>query len=387
MKRIALLLGILLVGVMLFACAPKGVPVEKPLAPELQEQKPQITGKEAWEVEWEKTLNAAKNEGKVVTYTTAGSEVRIALAKAFKSKYGIDLEFVTGKGVELSEKLFRERGAGLYLGDIYMAGPTTILFTLKPKGTVDPLLPVLILPEVTDTKVWYGEKLPFLDKEKSYVFGFRGSVFRPVTINTDLVKADEIKSYLDLLNPKWKGKIAMADPTIPGAAQSFFTAIGHYIMSYDFLRELAKQKPYIHRDERLVTEWVARGKYSILIGTKPDPIAEFERAGAPIMSIVPKEGSYIEPGAGTFSLINWAPHPNATKVFINWLLTKEGQTIYAELAGIESTREDVPKGHLEPKLLREPGKKYIYGDEEFHAISEENVKTGRAKEIFEGLVR
>lgn len=379
---------ILLLAWLLLACGPSATPTISPGFSETRTSG--LSGsasKEAWVARWETTLSAAKGEGKVVLYTTRGSEARAALAKGFKDKYGLELEFVTGKGAELSEKLLRERSAGLYMGDVYMAGPTTILFTLMPQGVVDPMRPVLILPDVIDPKVWYGGNLPFLDKQDSYVLGFGGYVFRPMAINTELVKADEMKSYQDLLNPKWSAKITMADPTIPGAAQSFFTAVGHFLMGYDFLRELARQKPFIHRDDRLITEWVARGKYSIVIGAKPDPIDEFRKAGAPITSIIPKEGSYIEPGAGTFNLINKAPHPNAARVFVNWLLTKEGQTIYSQSVGIESTREDVPKGHLDPKLLREPGKEYIYAREDFHGISDEIVRTGKAREIFGELLK
>ncbi len=336
--------------------------------------------------EWDRMLAVAREERQVVIYTTRGSEARAAIARAFNNRHGLDIEWVTGKGAELAEKLLKERSAGLYFADVYMAGPTTILFTLIPQGAVAPMRPVLALPEVTDPKVWYGDRLPFLDKEDRRVMGFVGYVFRPLAINTSLVKADEMTSYNDLLNPRWRDRIAMLDPTIPGTAASFFTAVGQYIMGYDFMRELAKQKPFIHRDDRLLTEWVAREKYAMVIGAKPDPIGEFIKAGATIRSVIPREGSYLEPGAGTFALVDRPAHPNAARVFVNWLLTKEGQTVYSRAVGVESAREDVPKDHLDPGLLREPGKKYVFGREDFHTIADENIRTGKAKEIFQGLL-
>ncbi len=93
----------------------------------------------------------------------------------------------------------------------------------------------------------------------------------------------------------------------------------------------------------------------------------------------------IEPGSGTISVMNKRPHPNATRIFINWLLSKDGQTVYAEAAGIESAREDVSKAHLGAGLIREPGKKYIFGDDEFRKIAEKTVQ--ESKEDFKPLLK
>ena len=99
MKRIALLLGILIAGAILFSCAPGPVtPVEKKPA---ELAAPLI--KTGWEVEWEKTLQAARKEGRVVVYSTFGAETRTALVRGFKDRYGISLEVIIAKGAEASE--------------------------------------------------------------------------------------------------------------------------------------------------------------------------------------------------------------------------------------------------------------------------------------------
>ncbi len=339
---------------------------------------------EPWKLDWEKTLDAAKGEKTVVMYTTAGSEIRKGFAEALKEKHGLEMEFVVGKGNELVERILSERRAAIYIGDVYMGGSTTLVSMFLPAGALDEMKPELVLPEVANAKYWSGNKLPFSD-DGGHIFAMRGSLFVPLAINTSLVKPEEMTSYNDLLKPKFKSKIAMVDPTIGGGASSFLTIVGNYIMGYDYVRQLAKQEPFIARDERLLTEWVARGKYSILIGTKPDPVVEFEKAGAPILRIIPKEGSLIDPGAGTISMINRRPHPNAARVFVNWLLSKEGQTVYAEGAGVESAREDVSKAHLDPRLAREPGKKYIVPDEEYHRVTAKNQDLW--KEIFGPLIK
>ena len=342
------------------------------------------TAEEHWERQWKKILNDAKKEKEVVMYGTPSSSIRMALSKAVKEKYGLEMQFVTGKGVALHKKVLSERGAGLYIPDVYMGGTSSVIAMLLPKEVMDPLRPELILPEVLDTKNWYGSKLPFIEN-KEYLFGFRGSVYHSYTINTKMVKPEEITSYSDLLKPKFKGKIAMGDPTAGGAASSFVTFVGEYAMGYDFIRELAKQEPFMSRDERLLVEWVARGKYQILIGTRPGPLTEFKKAGAPLLSIIAREGSFIEPGSGTIGLYNRRPRPNAARVFLNWLLTKEGQSVYAKAAGIESARVDVPNDHLPSNLVRQPGKKYIYANEQFHKLAEKNWEL--SKEVFGPLLK
>ena len=344
----------------------------------------QAPQKQAWEVEWQKTLDAAKKEGRVVLYTTAGPEIRTAFAGAMKDKYGLEMEFVTGRAAEMITKILNERRAGLFLGDAYMSGAPSAIAMLVPEGVIDPIIPDLVLPEVTDVTRWFGSKFPFVDNGQRF-FGFRGSPFWSFTRNTDLVKAEELVSYNDLLKPSFKGKIAMGDPTITGASNAFVAMVTQYFMGRDFIKQLVKQEPAVSRDERQLTEWVARGKYSILVGTTPDPITEFMKAGAPLMPVIPKEGTMIEPGAGTVAVMNRRPHPNATRVFINWLLSKEGQTLYAVTAGIESAREDVSKAHLGAELVREPGKKYIIGDEEYQLAKGKVVQ--QSQEDFASLLR
>lgn len=376
MKKITIL-GIAAILFLLFLpCAAQAAPAKSTSGSSPKATGPVGGTKQAWQAEWDKTLQAARAEGKVVMYTTAGSEIRTAFSRVIKEKYGLDMNFVTGKGAEMCTKVLNERRAGLYLGDVYMGGGTSTMVNLVPEGVMDVITTEFILPEVGDASKWYGKKLPYIDHEQR-LLGFRGSIFWAFTINTTLVKAEELVSYNDLLKPAFKGKIAMGDPTIEGAANSFVTIASAYLMGPDYIKQLVKQEPFVSRDERLLTEWVARGKYSVLIGTKPDPIAEFLKAGATLQPIIPKEGSMIEPGSGTISVMNKRPHPNATKVFINWLLSKDGQTVYAEAAGIESAREDVSKAHLGTGLVREPGKKYIFGDDDFRMVAEKTMMQSR----------
>lgn len=360
--------------------APPSAATEKAVTQEVASAKPP-----AWEAEWEKMVAGAKREGVVVVYSSAGSEARTGLSPAFKQKYGISVEFITGKGVDVAEKFMAERRAGLYTGDVYVGGNTPMLETLKPSGALDPIEPVLILPEVKDPKAWFGEELYFVDKKDRTIFQFAAYPMPLIGLNTDMVKTGEIASYRDLLSPKWKGKLLMNDPTRPGVGGKWFSVEAHRT-GLDFFRELAKQEPLIIVDQRLQVEWLARGKYPVLIAPKSDPFAEFLRAGSHILVIDPKEGGILTSGSGNVGLMNRAPHPNAARLFINWLLTREGQLAFSKASLVQSSRMDVPTDFLPPGKARDPQVKYFNAEvEEVLAKSVEDYK--RAKEIFGHLMR
>ncbi len=191
----------------------------------------------AWEVEWDKSLAGAKKEGKVVIYTTLGGETTPILRKAFMDKYSIAVEYIGGTGGEMAQKILTERKAGLYLVDLWQGGNTTLINSLKPAGALDLLEPAFILPEVKDASKWLGGKLEFVDKERT-ILPYLAYAAPPIAINTGAVKPEEMKSYRDLLNPRWKGKITIQDPTSPGFGQNWFAVALELGIGLDYMREL-----------------------------------------------------------------------------------------------------------------------------------------------------
>lgn len=392
-KLSIVLLSIMILLLLLTACAPKAAPAApsapapsapaaKPGAPAA----PQAPTREVWEETWENLTNAAKKEGTVVVYTTAGAEVRTALVTEFKKKYGINVETISAKGGQLAQKVLTERRAGLYLADVYMGGTTTIITQLKPERVFDPLEPALILPEVTNPKLWWKGELDWVDKERLVNIAFMAYPSPTIAINTSYVKPEEIKSYKDLLSPKFKGKISLNDPTKAGTGAKLIGVIGLKIMGLDYMRQLAKQEPVIVTDERIQVDWLARGKYPIAIQPDTPPMAEFKKAGVSLMDITPVEGTYVASGHGSVTLPNRAPHPNGAKVFINWLLSKEGQNVYSTSSLQQSGRLDVPTDFLDPIYIRAPGIKYFEAySEDFVNQQPEHMKV--AEEIFGHLMK
>ncbi|MBI4283814.1 MAG: hypothetical protein HY663_05025, partial [Chloroflexi bacterium] len=153
-------------------------------------------------------MEKARREGIVTVTSGMGPQVSKPLVEAYKNRFGISVEWITGRAVELSERVLRERRAGIYSYDLYSAGHPIALTSLKPAGAFSPMEPLLLLPEVKDPNNWFQNRLPWADRDKT-VFSFWLDANPNITINTNLVKKDEIKSYYDLLDPKWKGKIIM----------------------------------------------------------------------------------------------------------------------------------------------------------------------------------
>lgn len=346
-----------------------------------EESKHATTG--SWESEWEKTLSAAKKEGKVVVYTTLTSQMFRDVSSMFKDKYGLTIEITGGRGTEFRAKLQTEQRNGIFFTDVAMSGLNTI-FSIKGDGYTDPLQSVLILPEVTDPKGWFGGELPFADKDQRIIktMAYPSS---SLLINHELVKPEDVKSFYDLLNPKFKGKIVMSDPTVTGSAFNLFsTMLYHKVLDQDFFRQLVKQELVLTRDLRLEVEWIARGKFAIDWGAQNTPIQEFKDLGAPLTSIVVKEGTYLSSSAGNIILVKNAPHPNAAKVLINWILTREGQILQQKYMGSHSRRENIPLEGVEPVQIRKPGAKYYVGANEIEewVKNEQDEYMKLARDIF-----
>lgn len=368
------------------SCAPAAIkaPAESQPETRIDSQKSQVETKAPWETEWQNLIIQAKKDGKVVIYSSTGSETRAGLVTAFHDKYGISVDYITGKGVDVIEKLMAERKVGIYTGDMYIGGNTPMLEMLKPAGALELVEPGLILPEVKDGKSWLDSSLYFVDKDR-YILQFAAYPMPIFGINTQLVKQDELASYKDLLTPKWKGKFVMNDPTRAGLGSKWFQAESRR-MGLDFMKTLAKQEPVIITDQRLQLEWLAHGKYPLLIGPKSDTFAEFYKAGAPIRVIDPKEGGILTSGSGNVSFLSKKPHPYAAKLFMNWLLSREGQIVFSKATLVHSGRVDVPFDFLPEGKARDPKIKYFNVEiEDILHSSPEDYKV--AKEIFGHLMK
>src|SRR5262249_19745092 len=130
-------------------------------------------------------------------------------------------EFIAGGSSQIVSRVETERSAGIYSVDVFLGGPDTTAIDLYGKKMIDLLKPLLVLAEVVDGTKWKTGKVWFVEPEEKIVVRPFCKVATVVFINTDQVKPDEMRSYKDLLNPKWKGKISVEDPMSTGAGRTW----------------------------------------------------------------------------------------------------------------------------------------------------------------------
>jgi iron(III) transport system substrate-binding protein len=314
-----------------------------------------------WEKEWNEILAAAKKEGRVSVAGSPDPVMRNDVIPKFTSRFGIQVEFIAGRASQYIAKVQTERSAGIYSVDIYMTGVDSTVNTLYPEKLIDPLRPLLILPEVLDASRWKTGRPWFIDPEQRFVLRVFRSVIGLLLYNAEHVKSEEIRSARDLLNPKWRGKISTDDPTVAGTG-SANAAMLYVELGADFVKRLyIDQKPVFSRERRQYADWLARGTYPICLSCREDDVRGLRQEGFKLVEVY--EMSDISPRVNgspwLLTLANKPPHPNAARVFANWIASKEGLETYSRGYGAATLRTDIDESFLERGTLPRAGVKYF----------------------------
>jgi iron(III) transport system substrate-binding protein len=323
--------------------------------------------KPAWQGSWEKTVAAAKKEGRLNLYVGRyGSE---KLLSEFRKEFPeIKIVGTNGSGNSLGTRIVAEARAGNVVADLYSGGAVTNFEILYKGKVLDSIRSALLLPEVLDEAKWYGGKHRYNDPEQQHVLIYIANpTSTSIYFNTQLVNPKDFSSFWDLTHPKWKGKFVSQEPSGTGIGPSLQFFYYHPELGPEFLRKLfIDQQPVYSRDRRQMTDWLAQGKYALCMGCRDAERAN--KQGLPVndMDMVDwKEGSHISSGGGSMSLTKGGPHPNAARVFINWFLSRRGQTAlqkYEDLYGEDppnSRRIDISKDMLPPSSRLVEGRRYF----------------------------
>lgn len=333
------------------------------------------TGSAATATDWNDLVQAANAEGEVDVHGGPGKLYEEVLTEGFRRAFPqLKVNFSGSSGRDAIPKIMREREAGLYNWDVYVGGTPSILQVLKPAGAFAPLRPAFILPEVLNDNAWYGGlDGAWMDKERMYVLGLEATVTPVMIVNWDVVSRTDLKDYSDLLAPRFAGKIVWDDPRLPGQG----VAVGQRLLinfGVDFLKRLlAEQTITYTTNPRQNAEWVVRGQYPIGLGTATEELKPFQLQGLG-NNISGFDGPLQHPtmgsGFGTVSMMDHAPHPNAAKVYINWLMSRAGQTDWGR-TGHNSRRLDVP--HADPAAFPVAGVAYVADQSEENIPSREEA--------------
>lgn len=317
-----------------------------PVASASGQEATSAAGKVAWEQEWDKVVAAARREGKLSINVPPGQQYEPALREAFGKAFpGIEIELINLLGGQFRVRVEKERAADQYAWDACICGPGVDTYRLIKDGVFDPIMDDLMLPEVLDDSKWLGGiGARFSDEAKKYAFDFGATNTVGGVYNRDLIADPALTKYEDLWKPEFRGKIVWFDPRGTGSGTNAAAIVLH-VYGEEKLRELwTTQQIQLSNDDRQMAQWVIRGVRPIAIGMVYNRgIMPLQQEGVPMnIGNFPYPVPLAIPGPHSLQAVNRPPHPNARKLFVNWLLTREGQTVLAQAIATNSARLDVP---------------------------------------------
>ncbi|HXH86208.1 MAG TPA: extracellular solute-binding protein, partial [Nitrospira sp.] len=329
-----------------------------------------------FEQEWSKLIEAAKQEGTLsVASGGAPSRQYRPIMAAFTKKFGINVEVATGNATTTINRVLAERKAGKFTVDVALISSRVNNQRLVPSESLIPFAPLLIHPEVLDKSGWYLGRHWYADKFSKFTFIYHVTKEDQYEswYNTDKITAAEtatIKKQSDFFDPRWKGKIAGEGMGDPSGIRQMIDSYFEPDRGPEWVRTYLLDAGITFTDDRRILEtWLVSGRYPLqAVATGTEEYSILAKKGLPIKQrFMPKQVGVIRAGGSgcCISVFAHAPHPNAAKLFVNWFLSKEGQTLtHTMIPEIDrsSLRTDVPVGQVSPDQQREPGKEYAFPD-------------------------
>ena len=383
-----------LVAVALVACG-QDSPTPTPTQPVEETGGPTPTPG-GFQAEWDALIAAAQEEGKLVTQIGGSNSTEIEpIYLRFGEQFGLKVVIGRGGARNQANRLLAEHAAGRSAVDTIHQGQTSSHELIIPSGILQPVLPFLFHPEVTDPSVWYRGRYWFSDEDQQYRFVYAANAAPGsgggVAFNTNLVSLEEATSWKtmwDVVDDKWVGQIVSEHPLFEPGGNSLRRYLNPGIGPEWMERFYGDPSLGIFwtQDQRIGADGLALGRWSLAVwlGGSQDLDALVD-GGAPVMrrdiefeteygvlSLSPQSGDLRAENGGAIMIPKNVPHPNATKLFVNWLLTREGQTVMHEVAGRRGWSEDqvhtmvtlredgIPLGpRVDPRAVRDPNVDYV----------------------------
>ena len=344
-----IVVGLIFLTVGIVACAPRSAPapsVPTPAAaasvsgpasnlqPIRQAQGMPLTSQDA---AWAKVVEAGKKEGLLIVYSFSMiGDTGTKVSKAFFDKYGISVDIISGRGAEFLERVKTERRNGQVMASV-IDSSSTHLINMKKAGLLEGASD---LPALRDKTVWSVD--PLIYGADAHVIGARVQTYYS-WVNTRVVPSgQEPGSYRDLLQPRWKGKLGVGDPRLSeGSYATFVTLLRRGLISVETVRELGQQNLQYYTGSNDGFRALIKGEIAAALGYTEINASGFIREGAPVKAVALEEGSVVQ--LSSAALIKEGPKPNAARLFLNWLISQDGQSLYIKETGVASVRNDVPE--------------------------------------------
>jgi iron(III) transport system substrate-binding protein len=265
-------------------------------------------------------IEAAKKEGKVIFYTAMDLQFAERLGKTFEEKYsGISVRVERSGAERVFQRIGQEYQSNIHAVDVVNTADQSHVIIWKRNGWLEPYLP-------EDVAKYFGKKyydpdaLALTTRVLVSAFG----------INTNLVKMEDApKSFADLLDPKWKGKMVKAHPAYSGTIMNATFQIARDL-GWDYFEKLAKQNVLQVQSATDPPKRIALGERAIMVDGAGYLVIRGKEAGQPVDVIYPAEGTPV--ATSPSALMKAAPHPSAARLFQNWMHGREGQQLLIDYA-------------------------------------------------------
>jgi len=305
----------------------------------------------------------AKSEGKVVWYTSTPIEQAQKIVALFKQQHGIEVELFRSGGSAILSRFQQEMTAGRAAADVITHSDPAAANALGKKGFTIPFKPKNF------------DKVPDAAKSADGMFvGQRLNMMTHYLRSDKVAAADEPKTWDDLLNPKYKGKMVMTDPSFTSLQVSVVGMISKE-RSWDYYQKLRVNDVMIVQGNQQVSDMLKRGERMIAVGALDSYAADLKKEGHQIKTLYPSDGIFVIPSPT--SVVKNAPHPNAAKLFAEFMIGDDAQKLFPADGGY-SARIDIaaPAGSPDLKTL-----KIIAVDEDYIEKEAQRIKR-QFNEIF-----
>ena len=272
-------------------------------------------------------IAAARKEGKVVNYTSVDLPLAEKVAKAFETKYpGISVRVERTGAERVFTRIAQERSSNIHACDVVQSSDAAHFVVWKREGILTPYVPEEV-----------AQHYPAEHKDPDGLFASYRVFLCVMARNTDLVKeADAPKSYQDLLDPKWAGKIVKAHP---GYSGTILTATHQTArdVGWDYFEKLAKQRVMQVQSASDPPKKLALGERAIMADGIEYGVFQLKETGKPVDVIYPAEGTPLIIGPN--GVLKNAPNPNAARLLQSFMLSAECQQFNVDFGGLRSAHK------------------------------------------------
>jgi iron(III) transport system substrate-binding protein len=269
----------------------------------------------------------AKKEGKVVWYTSTPIEQANKIVKLFEAETGIKVEMFRSGGSAILKRFQLEQQAGRVQADVMTTSDPSATAALAKKGAF-----VAFKPRNFEKVVADG-------RDKDGYFVAQRLNLMTIYARTDKVAAADLpKTWEDLTDARYKGKLVMTDPSFTALQ---LTVVGMTVKNrgWDFYEKLRKNDIMIVQGNQQVSDNIKRGERLIAVGALDSYAADERRAGHPIVTILPADGTFVIPSPT--AVIKGSPNPNAAKLLAEFMISDPVQKVFPEDGGY-AARADIP---------------------------------------------